>query len=273
MKQSSVGIYAGDDAWREWFEVCFVDGCRANVLLRKQVESAMLSRLYRYGLTRDDIGSDDPVAVFDAYFKLKGARDTPKPLKQYFAYRIEVEKLRMVDFVCGTLFGRGSGRIHDIVLDWVASIKGWRVHSVRSEDGRRTLQWENSGEGIDGDLGGIDGFDPADLIDVEHFNVAIEKMLEKISSKIKVEKSKVALLCYVMAQDIPLTEAAVLDGLGVAKSRAYTLRDKTIEALRRELKHIDGAEGALFARVLMERCEANLSDDMRVRLGGKNENK
>ena len=22
-------LYAGDDAWREWFDVCFVDGCVA----------------------------------------------------------------------------------------------------------------------------------------------------------------------------------------------------------------------------------------------------
>ena len=34
------GLYAGNDAWREWFEVCFVDGCATAAALREQVAPA-----------------------------------------------------------------------------------------------------------------------------------------------------------------------------------------------------------------------------------------
>jgi len=84
------GNYAGDSAWREWFAMCAVGRCSAanGGRLRTQVASAMLSRLARYGLSRADAGGDDPVAAFDAYFRLKGSRDEKKPLKLYFAHRI-----------------------------------------------------------------------------------------------------------------------------------------------------------------------------------------
>jgi hypothetical protein len=260
--------YAGDSAWEEWFEVCAVDRCMTKYPLRRQVESAMYGRLFRYGFTGADAQGDDPVAAFDAYFKLKGSRDRQKPLKKYFGYRIREEGLRMVDFVCGTLFGTRSGRIHDIVIDWIATLKGWKPRSVRAEDGRRHLVWESAG-GLDtAELEPAVEADPAAFLDVEPFREMVESVLEKISSKTKTEKCKVALLCYVTAQDIPITETAVLEGLGTAKSRAYALREKTMRALRDELKRIDGAESAIFARVLTEVCEANLSGEMRARLGG-----
>lgn len=115
--------YAGEAAWREWFAVCSVAGCgRGNAAkLRAEIESAMTSQLLRCGFSVEDAGGDDPVAFFDSYFKLKGSREKGKPLKLYFAHRIQAERLRMLDFVCGTLFGSRSGRIHDIVVDWISS--------------------------------------------------------------------------------------------------------------------------------------------------------
>ena len=263
-----VDKYAGDRAWEEWFEVCAVDRCIAKQSLRRQVESAMYGRLFRCGLSRDDTSGDDPVAAFDSYFMLKGARDRRKPLKQYFAYRIKVEGLRMVDFVCGTLFGIRSGRIHDIVIDWIATLKGWKPRSVRGEDGRRHLVWENAGRMEVSELEPTIEVDPAEFLDVEVFREMAESVIEKISSKIKTEKREVALLCYVTAQDIPITEAVVLEGLGKAKSRAYALREKIMKALRTELERIDGANSALFARVLTDVCLDNLSSEMRVKIGG-----
>ena len=71
--------YAGDEAWTEWFEICSVDLCRPEfaVRLREQVSSALYSRLARAGISREDAGGEDPVAFFDAYFKLKGSREIP----------------------------------------------------------------------------------------------------------------------------------------------------------------------------------------------------
>ena len=134
--------YAGDAAWQAWFDICSVGGCPDEhaAALRRQVESTMYSCLAKRGVSREEAGADDPVAVFDAYFKLKGSRETKKPLKSYFAYRIKVEGMRLADFVCGTLFGSGAGRVHDIVLDWIASIKGWRPRKVKGPELDRLYQ-------------------------------------------------------------------------------------------------------------------------------------
>ena len=264
------GNYAGDSAWKEWFALCAVGRCsgESGERLRTQVSSAMFVQLARYGFTRKDACGDDPVAAFDAYFKLKGARDEKKPLKLYFANRINVEGLRMIDFVCGTLFGAISGRIHDIVIDWIATLKGWKPRSLRDEDGRRKLVWENAGEEEIAELEQADTTDPATFLDVEPLLRKASALLETVARKIKAEKQSVALLYYATAQDIPITATAVLEVLQTAKSRAYALREKAMEALRRELKNDEDAASPLFARMLLEACEAALGEDVRAKLGG-----
>ena len=264
------GLYAGDAAWKEWFEKCAVSRCgeSASARLCAQVSSAMFSQLSRYGLKRDDVCGDDPVSMFDSYFKLKGSRETGKPLKLYFAHRIRAERLRMIDFVCGTLFGALSGRVHDIVIDWIATLKGWKPRSMRGEDGRRRLVWENAGSEDVAELERADTSDPAALLDIEPIRTKSMAILESVARKIKVEKQSVALLYYATAQDIPITATAVLEVLGTAKSRAYALREKAMEALRRELKTDEDAASPLFARMFLEVCEAALGEDVRAKLGG-----
>ena len=56
--------------------------------------------------------------------------------------------------------------------------------------------------------------------------------------------------------------------LHTAKSRAYALREKAMEVLRRELKNDEDAASPLFARVLLEACEAALGEEVRAKLGG-----
>ena len=262
--------YAGDAAWQEWFDICSVGGCSAehSAALRRQVESGMYAGLARRGVTREDAGADDPVAVFDAYFTLKGSRDAKKPLKSYFAYRIKAEGLRLADFVCGTLFGSGAGRVHDIVLDWIASIKGWRPRKVKGPDGRRRIEWENAGPAEIAELEPSAENDPAALLDIEPLRREMDDLLEKISLKIKTEKSSVAALLYATAQDVPITDAAVLEGLGTGKSRAYAMREKAMTKLRKEAKTIEGADSPLFGRLLLEACEAALPESMRKQTGG-----
>ena len=119
MDKSKEEKYAGDAAWREWFDICSVNGCppASAGALRTQIESAMYARLTKCGIGRDETNGEDPIAFFDAFFKLKGSREKGKPLKLYFAYRIKAEGICLGDFVCGTLFGSLSGRIHDIVME------------------------------------------------------------------------------------------------------------------------------------------------------------
>ena len=256
-----VGKYAGDAAWSEWFAICSVGGCadENRARLRAEVESAMYAQLARFGLSREGAGADDPVAFFDGYFKLKGSREKGKPLKLYFAHRIRAEHLRMIDFVCGTLFGARSGRIHDIVTDWISSLKGWRTRIVRGEDGCRRLRWERTeGDGSPVELP-IEN-DPAAEIDVEAIRGETAALLDRLSRKIGVEKRKTALLLYVTAMDMALTEDAVLGVLGVAKSMAYRLKDKAMAALRKEMAKTEGSDDPLFGRLLLETCEKEVRD-------------
>jgi hypothetical protein len=270
MPNSEMGIYAGDKAWRDWFDICSVAGCPddESEALRRQISAMLLARLARHGIGADAVGGEDPVAFFDAYFMLKGSRDKSKPLKSYFAHRIEVEGLAMRDFVCGTLFGAAQGRVRDIVVEWISLLKGWKPRSVRGEDGNRSFVWEGA---TDADLAALEApeeADPATLLDISPMRDALSQALGAVAKKISVEKQKVALLLYVTAQGVPVTNPAVLDGLQTAKSRAYAIRDKAIEALRRELAKSGWMENPLSGRVLLEVCEAEMPEDVRVKLEG-----
>ena len=174
----------------------------------------------------------------------------------------------MSDFVCGTLFGALSGRIHDIVLDWIATLKGWRPRFLRGEGERRRLVWEGAGAEDVAELERADSADPAEFVDVEPLGKKVLSLLETVAVKIKAEKQSVALLYYATAQDIPITATAVLEVLQTAKSRAYALREKAMEVLRRELRNDEDAASPLFARILLEACEATLGNDVRAQLGG-----
>ena len=189
--------YAGDDAWAEWFEICSVAGCRPAFAsrLREQISSAMYARLARAGIPREDAG-DDPVAFFDAYFKLKGSREKGKPLKLYFAHRIKDEGIAMVDFVCGTLFGSGSGRVRDIVLDWIAVIKGWKPRTVAGEDGSRRLVWENAGDESLAAVEQAEEPESFDFLDEEPLRADAEQVLAAVARRTRLASAAVALLVY-----------------------------------------------------------------------------
>jgi hypothetical protein len=97
----------------------------------------------------------------------------------------------------------------------------------------------------------------------------VDKALENISRKIKVEKSKVALLLYAEAQDVPVTNPAVLEGLEVGKSRAYKLKEMAVLALRKELRSAEGVGSPLFGRILLDACEEALPEATRAKIGAE----
>ena len=262
-------LYAGDDAWREWFEVCFVDGCAAAAKLREQVASAMFAQLARFGFARADVEGMDPVLHFDAYFLLTGSRTKPKPLKLYFQHRMQLEDRPLDEFVCGTLFGSGRGRIHDIVRDWIAAAKGWKPRSVRDAEGRRRLVWERAAEVDDArETAGSVAWWPGEALDRAVIWALSHEMLSAVAEKIKVEKRCVALLCHVAAHDIPITTPEVLAAMGVGKSRAYVLK----EACMKKIVEFFAEKGIalndrLVAQTLLAACESALGPETLKKLG------
>lgn len=260
--------YAGDDAWSEWFEICSVAGCCGTCAARlsEQISSAMYAHLARAGVSRDE-ARDDPVAFFDSYFKLKGSRDTKKPLKSYFLHRIKDEGIDMVDFVCGTLFGSGSGRIRDIVIDWVAVIKGWKPRTVSDPDGRRHLVWENAGDENLSSVELADDSEPLEYIDEEPLRAEADKVLSAVARKARVDEVAACLLVYATSHDISLTEPCILSALDAGKSKAYSWREKVMKSLERELRSAEAGETPFFARILVGAAAAHLPRALRKELG------
>ncbi len=226
----------------------------------------MYSQLARAGVSRDEAG-DDPVAFFDAYFKLKGSRNTKKPLKSYFRHRIKDEGIEMVDFVCGTLFGSGSGRIRDIVIDWVAVIKGWKPRTVADADGSRHLVWENAGDENLSSVELVDASEPLEYIDEEQLMAEAGKVLLSVARKARVDVSAACLLVYATSHDISLTEPCILSALGAGKSNAYSWREKVMKSLEKTLRRTEAGATALFARVLVSSAAAHLPRELRRELG------
>ena len=263
------GLYAGDDAWREWFEVCFVDGCTNADALREQVASAMYAQLARFGFTRADVEGADPVLHFDAYFMLTGSRGKPKPLKLYFKHRMAAEDRPLDEFVCGTLFGSGSGRIHDIVRDWLATAKGWKPRSVRDTAGKRHLVWERAAEVDDArETIGVVSWRPGAALDRAVLWALSHEMFSEVAKEIKVEKQSVALLCHATAHDIPITTPEVLAALGVGKSRAYVLKETCMKKIAKFFSDKGIAlNDPLAAQTLLAACESALAPETLKKLG------
>ena len=249
------GLYAGDDAWREWFEVCFVDGCTNATALREQVASAMYAQLARFGFTRADVEGADPVLHFDAYFMLTGSRGKPKPLKLYFKHRMAAEDRPLDEFVCGTLFGSGSGRIHDIVRDDTA--------------GKRHLVWERAAEVDDArETIGVVSWRPGAALDRAVLWALSHEMFSEVAKEIKVEKQSVALLCHATAHDIPITTPEVLAALGVGKSRAYVLKETCMKKIAKFFSDKGIAlNDHLAAQTLLAACESALAPETLKKLG------
>ena len=262
-------LYAGDDSWREWFDVCFVDGCATAAALRAQIASAMYAQLARFGFARADVEGIDPVLHFDAYFMLTGSRSKPKPLKLYFRHRMEMEERPLDEFVCGTLFGSSSGRIHDIVRDWLATAKGWKPRSVRDTDGRRHVVWERAAEADDvRETSSAISWQPGDALDRAVLWALSHEMFSSVAAELKVEKRSVALLCHVTAHDIPITTPEVLAALGVGKSRAYVLKETCMKKIATFLSGKGIAmNDPLAAKSLLAACESAIAPETLKALG------
>ena len=255
---SATEVYAGDDAWTEWFELCSVARCpeRYASPLTGQIRSAMFAQLARAGFPAEIVRDDDPVTFFDSYFQAKGSRDGNKPLKSYFKHRIAKERLALREFVCGTFFSAKFGRIHDIVRDWIASVKGWKPHSLVGEDGRRHLSWESAAAGDDvREYVGAYVCNPGGGLDRALQRGYVLKMLDAVSSDLKLEKSKVAFLLYATARGIPMSSPEVLDRLAVRKSRAAMIKESCMKAVRNFFADKEVDTGDLgFARVMISVC-------------------
>lgn len=264
----------GDDAWRAWFDLCSVDRVReVNPQfaegLANQIDSAMYSALRDDGISRDEMGDESPYLYFDSFFLLGSRRKAAKnrkPLKQHYLYRISLQDRPLKEFVCGTLFGSERGRVRDIARDWIATARGWRPHTITLENGKRQLVWEGAaadGDARETDQGQVNGAcsPAAESLDREALRQAVNAMLEKVFLQTKVEKHTTALLLYVTAQSIAVDRPAVLEALGVEKSRAYQMKKKCLQLAGTFFREKGIATNDLFfAQELLDVCSGVIGD-------------
>lgn len=260
----------GDAAWRAWLDICSVAGVRdrdsdlANGL-SQHISSEMVTTLVRSGYASKDFESDDPVSYFDSYFLLGSERNEAKgrkPLKQLYKYRMANEGIPLKELVCGVLFSPGKGKIRDIVRDWIATIKGWRPHTITQSDGTRKVVWESANEKDGAASTRAAEYSFGLRLDADALRIQIANVLSEMETELKLEKANIALLLYVTAQGETLDNPVVLEKLGVGKSRAYTLKDKCMEMMADKLmKREVRTDDIMFAKLLMSSCKAILGSD------------
>ena len=261
----------GDAAWRAWLDICSVAGVRdrdsdwANGL-SQHISSEMVTTLVRSGYASKDFESDDPVSYFDSYFLLGSERNEAKgrkPLKQLYKYRMGNDGIPLKELVCGVLFSPKKGKIRDIVRDWIATIKGWRPHSITQSDGTRKVVWESASEKDE-----VASIRAAEYtfglrLDADALRVQIADLFSEMENELKLEKTKIALLLYMAAKGETLDNSVILERLGVGKSRAYTLKDKCMEMMAGRLKKRDvRTDDIMFAKQLISSCRAILGSDL-----------
>ena len=248
--------YAGDSAWSEWFDRCSVTRCESEnrAALTDQIRSAMFAQLFRFGYGADLVGDDDPVTFFDSYFLAHGSRETEKPIKSYFRWRMSAEDVRLREFVCGTLFSAKFGRIHDIVRDWIASVKGWRAHSLVGADGKRHIVWESAAPDEDARAhSGAYVCNFASRLDRTVLRGYAASMVDHVAMKLRLDRTVVAFLFFASARGLAISSPEVLARLGVRKSRACRMKEDCMRAAERffadkevEMTDLALAEAILF---------------------------
>ena len=263
-------IAGGDAAWEAWLDICSVAGVRDHdpVLangLNEHISSEMATTLARSGYASKDFESDDSVSYFDSYFLLGSERNEAqgrKPLKQLYKYRMKNEGIPLKELVCGVLFSPQKGKIRDIVRDWIATIKGWRPHSIKQCDGTRKVVWESASEKDEIATRRATEYIFGLRLDADALRVQIADVYSEMENELKLEKTKIALLLYMTAQGETLDNPVILAKLGVGKSRAYTLKDKCMEMMADKLKKRDvRTDDIMFAKLLMSSCRAILGSD------------
>lgn len=260
----------GDAAWRAWLDICSVAGVQEQCPnlaegLRSQISCAMATALVRSGYSSKEFESDDPVAYFDSYFLLGSERKEAKggkPLKKLYKFRIENEDITLKEVICGILFSPQRGKIRDIVRDWIATIKGWRPHSIKQSDGTRKVVWESASEKNEIVTTRAAEYILGLKLDADTLRVQIADVFSEMENELKLEKTKIALLLYMTAQGETLDNPVILEKLGVGKSRAYTLKDKCMEMMAGKLKKRDvRTDDIMFGKLLMSFFRAILGSD------------
>ena len=97
----------------------------------------------------------------------------------------------------------------------------------------------------------------------------VEVLLARLVESVSLTRGQITLIVYVVAMNVPLTDAVVLKALKCGKSQAYVVRDRVMASLRKELEMLETASDVAFGDVLLERCSAALPVELHRELEGR----
>lgn len=279
--------YAGDAAWRQWFDVCCIDGCEEEH--RKSLADEVASALGRAVESRKCQLSYERrylLAYFDMHFKLGGSFDKPKPLKQYLLAKIPNARNGLRGVVLGSIM---SGEVktmsrkiklvedgtqtewHTYPKDYIdKELAGRKVLIIGSSIDAEITENDSGGGAQEKSTGhdidwlpvvepncGWTSVQPAETsidIDKKWFYKNARELLGVLGSENRSENSvTLAAMVYARANKISPTRAVLQRILGVKQGGAAKKMHKMEEDVRRFCKNRDvRSDRAEFVKALLD---------------------
>lgn len=264
-------IYAGTEAWRNWFELCAVKKCRTEdqKKLVRQITSSLTLALSRYGLKPADFEHEDLSDLFDIHFVLQGRKTDPKPLKSYYLARIDAKSdEQMKQLICGTFFSAKRGIVRDLARSIIPLVKGWTPHKLHGKivwEAPLEKRFDDEGKEIEAHEPVVQPEPPAD--DPKAWNRDVVGIFKAVGGK---RKTDAPLLVYSIANGIRPYNEVVWKHLGVKSVMANRKFHQALEAMASYMKKRKLTfEDIGFIKALVAASEKELGSKVIKELEGK----
>ena len=265
-------LYAGDEAWLQWFDRCAVHLCDEQWRgpLWEEIGSALERAVREKHVRNANLARDYICNYFDAYFKLRGAAEVDKPRKRQIESRIPDAPHGLRGIVLGALMtGEVRTMAREIKTDVDEGENVWRVDPVTGRKRLVVVSVDASppGTGDDGSaslsdiLCAPEAPSADEALDAQWYKTSAERFLREAADEETDEKILAAAAIYVRAYGIPVYRPVVgrLMG-GVQNVAAGNKINKILEMLRRFCKMHDICPTNIqFAQILAQSAERILA--------------
>ena len=265
-------LYAGDEAWLQWFDRCAVHLCdeQWREPLWAEIGNALERAVREKHVRNANLARDYIRDYFDTYFKLRGAAEVDKPRKRQIESRIPDAPDGLRGIVLGALM---SGEVRTMAREIKTAVdEGENIWRVDPATGRRVLVVVSAdapppGTGDDGSaslanvLCAPEAPSADEALDAQWYRTCAERFLREAAGEENDEKILAATAIYVRTYGIPVYRPVVgrLMG-GVQNVAAGNKINRIFERLRRFCKmHDICATNIQFAQILAQSAERILA--------------
>ena len=266
-------LYAGDEAWRQWFCRCQVPLCDEEWrgALWEEIESALTSAIREKRIYNANLPQDYIRHYFDTYFQLRGTEAKDKPRKRQIESRIPEAQHGLRGVVLGTLM---SGEVKTMAREIkIAADGGEAVWKRNPETGEKelvivSLNAPRAGA-EDGTAGTLeDTIAQAPALDVEadsawYAECAADFLHQEAGENVREKNIAVAAMVFVVARKVPVYKPVVERLMGVK----HVAAGNRIERMKVNLSKFCKKRGILPSEVEFFRSLGNLAESILERAG------